>query len=75
MLFAVCSCIFYRQACAIPDTDTVIITGGYNTETTVSRYSVQGWQEDLPALTKGRLNHACTSYMSGGRRVRKYVYA
>ena len=65
------SYIFYRQACAIPDTGTVVITGGEYTYTKVSRYSVQGWQEDLPALSTGRRNHACTSFMSGGRRVRK----
>ena len=67
--------VYYRDACAIPDTDTVVITGGWYSQKRVTRYSAQGWQEDLPALTKGRLNHACTSYMSGGRRVRKYVYA
>ena len=63
----------YRQACAIPDpdTDTVVITGGWWTQTTVSRYSVRGWQEDLPGLITGRRNHACAGYMSGGRRVRK----
>ena len=66
--------VYYRNACAIPDTDTVIIIGGLHTKTTVSRYSVQGWQEDLPALSTGRRNHACTSFMSGGRRVRKYEH-
>ena len=74
MLFAVCNCVFYRQACAITDSDTVVITGGWNTLKKVSRYSVQEWQEDLPNLITGRMNHACTSYLSGGRRVRKYMY-
>ena len=75
MLFAALY-VFYRQACAIPDpdTDTVVITGGWWTQTTVSRYSVQGWVEDLPALSTGRRNHACTSFMSGRRRVRKYEH-
>ena len=50
--------------------DTVVITGGYHTDTTVVVYSVQGWLEDLPSLNIGRWNHACTSYMSGARRVR-----
>ncbi len=75
MLFTVCNWVFYRQACAITDSDTVVITGGWNdTPKKVSRYSVQGWQEDLPALITGRMNHACTSYMSRGRRVRKYEH-
>ena len=58
------------MACAIPDTDTVVITGGKNTLTTVSVYNDQGWVEDLPELITGRRDHACTSFMSGGRRVR-----
>ena len=60
------------MTCAIPDpdTDTVVITGGLDTLTTVSVYSVHGWVEDLPSLNIGRYLHACTSYMSGGKRVR-----
>ena len=59
------------MTCAIPDpdTDTVVITGGLDTLTTVSVYNVQGWQEDLPSLNIGREGHACTSYISGGKRV------
>ena len=67
-----------NQACAIsdPDTDTVVITGGQDTETksplpTVSVYSVQGWKEDLPGLIIGRYFHACAGYTSGGKRVRE----
>ena len=62
----------YRDSCAIPDpdTDTVVITGGRWTEKTVSVYSDQGWQEDLPDLITGRVYHACAGYTSGGRRVR-----
>merc|ERR1712137_143753 len=58
-----------QQACAITNSDTVIITGGAFTSNTVSRYSVRGWKEDLPNLITGRRNHACTSYMSRGRRM------
>ena len=63
---------YYRYACAIPDpdTNTVVITGGILTGNTVSVYSVQGWQEDLPPLNIGRYRHACAGYTSGGRRVR-----
>ena len=59
--------VYYSEACAIPDTETVVITNGENK---VSRYSVRGWKEDLPDLITGRRNCACTSYISGGRRVR-----
>ena len=62
--------VYYRNACAVPDTDTLIIIGGWHTLNTVSRYSVQGWKEDLPNLITGRHSCACTSYISGGRRVR-----
>ena len=62
----------YSRACAIPyeETERVIVTGGANTWNTVSVYSVEGWQEDLPPLNIGREEHACTSYLSGMRRVR-----
>ena len=61
--------VYFSFACAIPDEDTVIITGGYNPNT-VSVYSVEGWQQDLPPLNTGRYRHACSSYWSGERRVR-----
>lgn len=63
----------YSSACAIniPDTSTVVITGGNNARTTVSVYGLQGWIEDLPNLNYGREDHACLSYISGeGTRVR-----
>ena len=73
--FRCCSYIgrfYYRRACAIPDpdTDTVVITGGLSSQNTVSMYSDQGWQADLPNINIGRYGHACAGYMSGGRRVR-----
>ena len=65
-------CVYYRDSCAIddPDTQTVIITGGYKTRTTVSVYGLQGWVEDLQPLNTERYFHACSSYKSGGNRVR-----
>ena len=46
--------LFHSYACAIPDTeDTVVLTGGVVTQATVSVYSLQGWQEDLPPLNTG----------------------
>ena len=64
--------VYYSFGCAIPQADTVIITGGYNRNTwnTVSVYTVEGWQNDLPPLNTGRWAYACTSYRSGERRVR-----
>ena len=58
------------MACAIPDLDTLVITGGGDSLTTVSRYNVGGWLEDLPGLITGRHWHACAGYTSGGRKVR-----
>ena len=41
---------------------SVFITGGIDTKTTVSRYGVLGWLEDLPSLVVGRWNHGCGSF-------------
>ena len=66
---------YYSLACAIPDPDTdiVVVTGGMDTLTPVSVYSVLGWIVDLPSLNAGRTSHACTSYMTGGMRVSVYL--
>ena len=71
------NCVYYSETCGIedPDTQTVVITGGYLTGrlsimNTVSLYGIQGWIEDLPSLNYNRYQHACSSYMSGGSRVR-----
>ena len=63
--------IFDRYACAITDQHKkeVIITGGYDTGTTVSVYSPAGWQRDLAPLNQGRFDHACGSYVNGGKKV------
>jgi len=59
------------EACSIedPDTETVVITGGRYTSTTVSVYGLQGWVEDLQPLHTGRYWHACTSYKTAGTQV------
>ena len=66
------NCVCYSYGCAIddPDTQTVIITGGGWTRSTVSVYGLQGWVEDLQPLNTGRYFHACSSYKTGGTRVR-----
>ena len=56
-----------RDACSIPDpdTDTVVVTGGEYTLTTVTRYGKHGWIEDFSSgLNYGRRNHGCTSFWS-----------
>ena len=64
--------VYYRYSCAIPDGDTVIITGGEYTLNIVSVYTVEGWQKDLPPLNNRRYYHACSRYLSDERKVRKY---
>ena len=70
-----------RYGCSIPDPDLqrVIITGGldvrYNTGyNTVSVYGVQRWIEDLEPLGQGRYDHACASFLSSDKRVKKNIY-
>ena len=67
----------FRLACAIPDGDSVILTGGYNYSsggndslTRVSRYNRKlGWVEDLPELKIGREDHGCASYTKDDEKV------
>ena len=62
-------------ACGVADTETetIIITGGWLTKTTVSSYSTRGWEEDLPSLTTGRYSHGCAQYFSSdGSKVTQY---
>ena len=39
----------------------------------MSVYSEAGWQRDLTSLNQGRHNHACGSYVNGGKKVIKLV--
>jgi len=54
-----------QYACAMPDllSSSVIITGGINTKSTVTRYNMLGFVEDLPQLLEGRSSHGCSSYL------------
>ena len=65
---------YNSYACAIPDPDLqrVIITGGWSLNT-VSVYGVQGWIQDLEPLGQGRYQHACTSFLSDGERVKQNI--
>ena len=59
---------------ADPDTEEVIITGGWDQVTTgglttVQVYTEAGWQRDLPPMTVGRRQHACASFKHGDKKV------
>merc|ERR1719317_1644168 len=58
---------YIDDPCAITDTETdsFILTGGYQTPTAtknVSRYKQNGFVEELPSLNHGRDQHGCGSY-------------
>ena len=61
-----------RRACAIadPENEEVIVTGGHYTLTKVSIYNKNGHQRDLPDLSKGRDEHACSSFIYDQTKVR-----
>ena len=50
---------YFSNACSIELPEMFILTGGYHTLKTVSRYSTSGWMEDLPELNEGRYHHGC----------------
>merc|ERR1712126_300791 len=49
-------------ACVIDEGDTFLMTGGKYSLNTVSRYTVDGWLENLGDLNIGRTSHACGQY-------------
>ena len=60
----------FSDACAIPDGDSVVLTGGMMTLNKVSRYQMdQGWVEDLPELNIGRRYHGCASFTKDDEQV------
>ena len=52
---------FLSRSCGISLVDHVLITGGYvlNVQRKVSKYTRDGWEEDLPELNSGRYDHGC----------------
>ena len=57
--------IILSQACSIPDTGSLILTGGKNVnEATarVARYTETGNMTELPDLKTPRYDHACAVY-------------
>ena len=61
--------IINRSACAIEFSDTLILTGGEETQSKVSVYSMEndnpGYVADLPELQVGREDHGCGYYIDG----------
>ena len=67
-------CFFFRYACSIEMPEMFILTGGYSTLKTVSRYKTSGWMEDLPKLNEGRRDHGCGYFYDDDmQRVRKDI--
>ena len=64
--------IFFRYSCLIDEGESFLLTGGgAGSESTVSRYNINGWVEDLDDLITGRYGHGCTQYSNTrGARVR-----
>jgi len=58
------------NACGIKISDNeYVMTGGSDTSQIVSKYSQNGWIQDLPTLNIGRRGHGCGSYTNGNERV------
>ena len=56
------------MACAIPDEDTVVITGGSYTQREVSRYNENGFLEYLPSLISHKEAHHCSWFINEERK-------
>merc|ERR1711915_866396 len=58
-------------SCGIPDpdTDTIIVTGGYNSATRVSQYDKMGNMKKLASLNTGRSSHGCAQFTENGVKV------
>ena len=68
--------LFLRYACAIPDGDTLIVTGGWHPPgNLVTRYNSNGFVEDMPELLKPRWGHGCGFYVSDGQNVILELYS
>ena len=76
MILLVTACSW---SCAIEDGEEVVLTGGVTgggmrpkiTESTVTRYNMEGQATSLPSLNIARYNHACgTIRKSDGTTVR-----
>ena len=78
--------MYFSDACAISDGDSVLVTGGTGDledyayyydggggSAKVRRYNLEGWVEDLPDLTVGRRMHGCAAFTMEGEHVCKGI--
>lgn len=49
-------------SCLIDEGETFLLVGGFQHESKVSRYNINGWMESLDNLNTGRFNHGCTQF-------------
>ena len=56
--------IFVSESCAIKLDEYLIVTGGFSTKATVSKYNITGWMMDLTSLNTGRTFHGCGHFYS-----------
>ena len=50
------------------------MTGGRDTPSKVSVYTIEGWQRDLADLGQGRYDHGCGHYTNKDNVVVKFIY-
>ena len=63
--------IFFSYSCLIDEGESFLLTGGGGAVSTVPRYNINGWVEDLDDLITGRSGHGCSQYENTlGARVR-----
>jgi len=60
---------FPWMACSINFENYTIITGGWYTRRSVSKFDAQGNKEELPRLLEERNNHGCGYYFKGDIRI------
>ena len=62
--------------CGIPDYDSIVLTGGYDPDdniqlSSVQRYDLNGFVENLPSLNEAREIHGCGCYYNNdGEKVK-----
>ena len=49
-------------SCLIDEGETFVLTGGTYSLRTATRYTINGWQEDLERLNTPRRSHGCARY-------------
>ena len=60
----------FKKSCAIPDGDSLVITGGMMSLKKVVRYTgQQGNRELLPDMNEGRYNHGCAAFTKETEKV------